>query len=55
MMACQYLPPSLLSVPGERGGMLMDAASTLERIGDKKRLQDCYELMKTLGTTTVAK
>ncbi|CAG0895751.1 unnamed protein product [Cyprideis torosa] len=53
MMACQHLPSALLSVPGERGGMLMEAARTLERIGDKRRLHDCYQLMKTLGTTTV--
>ncbi|KAK9875582.1 hypothetical protein WA026_009385 [Henosepilachna vigintioctopunctata] len=51
-MACKHLP-GLLSSPGERAGMLVEAAKTLERIGDKKRLQDCYKLMKTLGNNTV--
>ena len=31
--------------------MLVEAARTLERIGDKKRLQDCYTLMKAMGTS----
>ncbi|XP_072385762.1 sterol regulatory element-binding protein 1 [Diabrotica undecimpunctata] len=52
-MACKHLPGPLLSSPGERAGMLVEAAKTLEKIGDKKRLQDCYELMKTLGTSAV--
>lgn len=52
-MACKHLPEPLLSSPGERAGMLVEAANTLERIGDKKRLEDCYRLMKTLGTRTV--
>ncbi|KAJ8913438.1 hypothetical protein NQ315_017182 [Exocentrus adspersus] len=52
-MACKHLPGPLLSSPGERAGMLVEAAKTLERVGDKKRLQDCYKLMKTLGTNAV--
>ncbi|KAG5883119.1 hypothetical protein JTB14_011522 [Gonioctena quinquepunctata] len=52
-MACKHLPGPLLSSPGERAGMLVEAAKTLEKIGDKRRLQDCYELMKTLGTSAV--
>ncbi|KAI9555116.1 hypothetical protein GHT06_017631 [Daphnia sinensis] len=50
-MACRHLPAPLLSSPGERAGMLIEAARTLERIGDKKRLQDCYSLMKAIGTS----
>ncbi|XP_018580011.1 sterol regulatory element-binding protein 1 isoform X2 [Anoplophora glabripennis] len=52
-MACKHLPGPLLSSPGERAGMLVEAAKTLERVGDKKRLQDCYKLMKALGTNAV--
>lgn len=52
-MACRHLPGQLLSSPGERAGMLAEAAKTLERIGDKKRLQDCYKLMKTIGPNSV--
>ncbi|KAK3872583.1 hypothetical protein Pcinc_022342 [Petrolisthes cinctipes] len=50
MLACRHLPSQLLASPGERAGMLTEAAKTLEKIGDKRRLQDCYTLMKTLGT-----
>ncbi|XP_050303830.1 sterol regulatory element-binding protein 1 [Anthonomus grandis grandis] len=52
-MACKHLPGQLLSSPGERAGMLVEAAKTLERIGDQKYLQVCYKLMKTLGTNAV--
>ncbi|XP_076057791.1 sterol regulatory element binding protein isoform X2 [Oratosquilla oratoria] len=50
MLACRHLPSQLLSSPGERAGMLAEAAKTLEKIGDKKQLQDCYTLMKSMGT-----
>merc|ERR1711972_867487 len=49
IMACRHLPSVLLSSPGERQGMLSEAAKTLERIGDRKLLQDCYQLMKAIG------
>lgn len=52
-VACKHLPDPLLSSPGERAGMLVEAANTLERIGDKSKLEDCYKLMKTLGTNAV--
>ncbi|GLG96286.1 uncharacterized protein GBIM_03088 [Gryllus bimaculatus] len=52
-MACRHLPAPLLSSPGERAGMLAEAAKTLEKIGDKKRLEDCYKLMKSLGGSSV--
>ncbi|XP_055383101.1 sterol regulatory element-binding protein 1 [Condylostylus longicornis] len=52
-VACKYLPSALLSSPGERAGMLSEAAKTLEKIGDKRRLKDCYQLMKSLGSGSV--
>lgn len=48
-LACKHLPALLLSSPGERAGMLAEAAKTFERIGDRKRLQECYKLMHQLG------
>lgn len=54
MLACKHLPSQLLSSPGERAGMLAEAAKTLEKIGDKKKLADCYTLMKTMGTGGVS-
>lgn len=49
-MACKHLPDPCLSSPGERAGMLLEAAKSLEKIGDKKRLQECYQLMKSVGS-----
>lgn len=48
-LACRHLPSLLLASPGERAGMLAEAAKTLERIGDRKKLQECYELMRQLS------
>lgn len=53
-LACRHLPPSLLSSPGERVGMLVEAAKCLEKIGDKKRLINCHKLMKSLGTSVIS-
>jgi sterol regulatory element-binding transcription factor 1 len=52
-VACKHLPQACLSSPGERAGMLQEAAKTLEKIGDKKRLKECYVLMRSLGNGTV--
>ncbi|XP_026469415.1 sterol regulatory element-binding protein 1-like [Ctenocephalides felis] len=52
-VACRHLPAQLLSTPGERAGMLTEAVKTLERIGDQKRLYDCYQLMKSMGTGSI--
>ena len=48
-MACRHLPSQLLCSPGERAGMLTEAAKTLKKIGDQKSFDDCKILMKTLG------
>eukprot|EP00094_Tigriopus_californicus_P003483 TCALIF_03351-PA protein Name:"Similar to Srebf1 Sterol regulatory element-binding protein 1 (Mus musculus)" AED:0.12 eAED:0.12 QI:0/0.8/0.66/1/1/1/6/119/998 len=53
-LACRHLPTQLISMPGERAGMLTEAAKTLDKIGDKKRGQECYKLMKKLGTSVQA-
>lgn len=51
-VACKYLPSALLCSPGERAGMLAEAAKTLEKVGDKRKLKECYQLMKSLGSGT---
>lgn len=53
-LACRHLPEAVLSSPGERVGMLSEAAKTLEKIGDRKRLHECYKLMQSLGTSSVS-
>ncbi|KAJ8387136.1 hypothetical protein AAFF_G00160760 [Aldrovandia affinis] len=50
LLACRYLPPSFLSAPGQRVGMLADAARTLEKLGDKRSLQDCQQMIIKLGS-----
>lgn len=52
-VACKYLPTPLLCLPGERAGMLAEAAKTLKKIGNRKRLNDCYQLMQSFRATTV--
>ncbi|KAM6905112.1 sterol regulatory element-binding protein 1 [Xenentodon cancila] len=52
MLACRYLPPSFLSAPGQRMGMLADAARTLEKLGDKRTLHDCQQMIIKLGSGT---
>lgn len=53
-MACRHLPSQLLSSPGERIGMLTEAARILEKIGDLKSLHECYKLMKHLGSANIS-
>lgn len=53
-VACKYLPTPLLCLPGERAGMLAEAVKTLKKIGNQKKLHDCYQLMKSFDTKTVA-
>ncbi|XP_053550308.1 sterol regulatory element-binding protein 1 isoform X2 [Bombina bombina] len=52
LLACRYLPPSFLSAPGQRVGMLAEAVRTLEMLGDKRTLQDCQQFILTLGSGT---
>ncbi|NWS60409.1 SRBP1 protein, partial [Chunga burmeisteri] len=52
LLACLYLPPSFLSGPGQRVGMLAEAARTLEKLGDKRTLHDCQQMIIKLGSGT---
>ncbi|TRY98988.1 hypothetical protein DNTS_001249 [Danionella cerebrum] len=47
LLACDFLPPSLLSAPG-----LLDAARTLERLGDQRTLLQCQQMIFRLGSGT---
>ncbi|XP_073994681.1 sterol regulatory element binding protein [Rhodnius prolixus] len=50
-LACKHLPTPLLSSPGERAGMLLEAAKSLETIGDERRLRVCNLLIKSFGAS----
>ncbi|XP_041972661.1 sterol regulatory element-binding protein 1 [Aricia agestis] len=53
-MACKHLPTAVLAAPGERAGMLAQAAATLQKIGHRSRLPHCYHLMKSVGSLPTA-
>ncbi|XP_034825485.1 sterol regulatory element-binding protein 1 [Maniola hyperantus] len=53
-MACKHLPGAVLAAPGERAGMLAQAAAMLQKIGHRSRLPHCYHLMKSVGSLPAA-
>ncbi|NXL77743.1 SRBP1 protein, partial [Leptocoma aspasia] len=52
LLACCYLPPSFLAGPGQRMGMLAEAARTLDKLGDRRTLHDCQQMIIKLGSGT---
>lgn len=50
MLACSYLPPAFLLGPGQRVGMLAEAARSLEKLGDKWTLHECQQMIIKLGS-----
>nr|XP_027777282.1 sterol regulatory element-binding protein 1 isoform X1 [Marmota flaviventris] len=52
LLASCYLPPGFLSAPGQRVGMLTEAARTLEKLGDHRLLHDCQQMLMRLGGGT---
>ncbi|XP_071241932.1 sterol regulatory element-binding protein 2-like isoform X2 [Salvelinus alpinus] len=56
LLACRHLPLPLLTPPGHRARLLAEAKRTLERVGDRRSLQDCQQILLRLsgGTTIVA-
>ncbi|XP_070617517.1 sterol regulatory element-binding protein 1 isoform X2 [Erythrolamprus reginae] len=49
-LACSYLPPALLLGPGQRGGMLTEAARSLEKLGDKWTFHECQQIIVRLSS-----
>lgn len=55
LLACRHLPMPLLTPPGHRARLLAEAKRTLERVGDRRSLQDCQQILLRLsGGTTMA-
>lgn len=52
LLACCYLPPSFLAGSGQRVGMLAEAARTLDKLGDRRTLHDCQQMIIKLGSGT---
>lgn len=49
VLACKHLPAGLLATPGERAGMLTEAARMLERLGDRRKLAEVNRLIKQIS------
>uniref|UniRef100_A0A8C6XWI2 Sterol regulatory element-binding protein 1 n=1 Tax=Naja naja TaxID=35670 RepID=A0A8C6XWI2_NAJNA len=49
-LACSYLPPALLLGAGQRGGMLAEAARSLEKLGDKWTFHECQQMIVRLSS-----
>lgn len=47
-LAVKHLPEACFGLPGERNGLLEEAVRLNERFGDRKKLKECYEIMRTL-------
>ncbi|KAG7491464.1 hypothetical protein MATL_G00004690 [Megalops atlanticus] len=55
LLACRHLPLPLLTPPGHRAHLLAEAKRTLERVGDRRSVQDCQQILLRLsGGTTIA-
>ncbi|PWA15564.1 hypothetical protein CCH79_00014770 [Gambusia affinis] len=55
LLACRHLPMPLLTPPGHRARLLAEAKRTLERVGDRRSVQDCQQILLRLsGGTTIA-
>lgn len=52
LLASCCLPPCLLAVPGQRVGMLAEAERVLEKLGDRRLLHDCQQMLLRLGGGT---
>nr|XP_028561572.1 sterol regulatory element-binding protein 1 isoform X1 [Podarcis muralis] len=50
LLACSYLPPAFLLGPSQRMGMLAEAARSLEKLGDKRTLHECQQMIIRLGS-----
>lgn len=50
-LAVKHLPQACFGLPGERNGLLEEAVRLNERFGDKKKLKECYQLMRTISGT----
>ncbi|XP_059420336.1 sterol regulatory element-binding protein 2-like isoform X3 [Carassius carassius] len=52
LLVCRHLPLPLLTPPGHRARLLAEAKRTLERVGDRRSLQDCQQILLRLGGGT---
>lgn len=49
MLACQHLPASVMSTPGQKAAMLSEAVKMYKKLGDKKSLQNCQNMMMKMA------
>ncbi|PRD28630.1 UNVERIFIED_CONTAM: Srebf1 [Trichonephila clavipes] len=53
MLACKHLPESIICNPREKEFMLAEAASILQRLSDKSKLEKCHKMMITAGSVFI--
>uniref|UniRef100_A0A2L2Y3V4 Sterol regulatory element-binding protein 1 n=1 Tax=Parasteatoda tepidariorum TaxID=114398 RepID=A0A2L2Y3V4_PARTP len=54
MLACQHFPDNIVSNPREKECMLAEAASILQRLSDKTKLEKCHKMMVAVGSVFIA-
>ncbi|XP_054723748.1 sterol regulatory element-binding protein 1-like [Uloborus diversus] len=54
MLACKHLPDSVISNPREKECMLAEAASILQKLSDKSKLEKCHKMMIAAGSVFIA-
>lgn len=54
MLAFTHFPDSVISDPREKEGMLAEAASILQRLGDMPKLDKCHQMMVAAGSVFIA-
>ncbi|GIY26983.1 hypothetical protein CDAR_380881 [Caerostris darwini] len=53
MLACKHLPESIVCHPREKESMLAEAASILQRLSDKTKLEKCHKMMVAAGSVFI--
>ncbi|GBO42930.1 hypothetical protein AVEN_56840-1 [Araneus ventricosus] len=53
MLACNHLPESIICHPREKDCMLAEAASILQRLSDKTKLEKCHKMMVAAGSVFI--
>ncbi|GFQ68606.1 sterol regulatory element-binding protein 1 [Trichonephila clavata] len=53
MLACKHLPESIICNPREKEFMLAEAASILQRLSDKSKLEKCHKMMIAAGSVFI--
>jgi len=48
-LRCKHLPSQVMTCPGEKAGMLREALKAMEKFGDFKKINECLDMIKSMG------